>query len=176
MHTLILIRGLPGSGKTTLAELVADTVLSADQFFVDSDGSYNFDESKIAEAHQWCIDTARRYMTPDWVGHRKVTIAVANTFTQQWEMAPYISMALELGYRITVVSLFDNGMSDEELFERNTHDVPIDVIRDMRKDYEHAWRKKNEQPLTKKYKDKVEALKEEYGEDAVASDILKTFH
>lgn len=176
MPTLILVRGLPGSGKTTLAEMMTDTVLSADQFFIDNEGAYNFDESKIAEAHQWCIAKTRRHMTPDWMGHRTENVAIANTFTQRWEMEPYISMALELGYRVTVISLFDNGLSDEQLFVRNTHDVPLDIIRDMRKDYEHDWRKKNEQPLTKKYNDKVKALKEEYGEDAVARDILKTFH
>ena len=48
---LILLRGLPGSGKSTLAKVILQNrlgdepeVLSADDFFVNDDGEYVFDE------------------------------------------------------------------------------------------------------------------------------------
>ena len=51
MKDLILLRGLPGSGKSTFAKmLVRDKDYrhkEADMFFVDSEGNYKFEPSKI---------------------------------------------------------------------------------------------------------------------------------
>ena len=58
---LILLRGLPGSGKSTLAKIILQLrstdepeVLSADDFFEDKEGEYNFDPTKLKEAHNYC--------------------------------------------------------------------------------------------------------------------------
>lgn len=50
---LVLIRGLPGSGKSTMAKvlaLVGYQHFEADMFFV-RDGTYCYDRSRIREAH-----------------------------------------------------------------------------------------------------------------------------
>lgn len=57
--TLYLIRGIPGSGKSTFAQQllaaeVVDSVFEADHYFYDVDGRYVFDASKIGEAHSRC--------------------------------------------------------------------------------------------------------------------------
>ena len=62
MSKLILIRGLPGSGKTTRAneerrhypEMVH---LEADMFF-EADGSYKFNPLYLKTAHDWCYSNA----------------------------------------------------------------------------------------------------------------------
>ena len=58
---LILLRGIPGSGKSTLGEIIlqcpgssSPEVLSADNFFIDEKGDYNFDGSKLKQAHNEC--------------------------------------------------------------------------------------------------------------------------
>ena len=175
MRTLILIRGLPGSGKTTLAKSLADKWIEADQFFMDGYGNYNFDSEKLSEAHRDCQERTRAFMEPSGVVvsspqpfkgmYEYKTIAVSNTFAQRWHMEPYIRMAEELGYRLTVISLFDNGLTDEELVERTIHAVPIEAIADMRKRFEHDWKKKDS--FTQ-----VEYLKKAYGEEMVAKDAL----
>lgn len=53
---LVLIRGLPGSGKTTMASVPAQVGYAhfeADLFFI-TDGVYSYDASRIRDAHAWC--------------------------------------------------------------------------------------------------------------------------
>lgn len=37
---LILVRGLPGSGKSSFGNLISNDVLSADDYFIGDDGVY----------------------------------------------------------------------------------------------------------------------------------------
>lgn len=56
MNTLTIVRGLPGSGKTTLAKnLTKDNgvYFESDMFF-SQDGTYVFDAYKLKDAHAWC--------------------------------------------------------------------------------------------------------------------------
>jgi predicted kinase len=62
-------------------------------------------------------------------------IAVANTFSQRWEMIDYYQLAFDYGYRITAITV-NTGLSDEELAKRNRHGVPIETIRAMRERWE----------------------------------------
>ncbi len=55
---MFINRGLPGSGKSTLSKKIKElygsektVVCSADDFFTDKDGNYNWVENKLGEAH-----------------------------------------------------------------------------------------------------------------------------
>jgi len=137
MPTMTIMRGLPGSGKsTTAAKLTThDTVVcSADDYFVDKDGVYRFDKRLIGKAHLSCQKKAQKACA----GGQHVIID--NTNTQRWEMEPYLRMAREGGYQVVVVDLFDGRQSDESLANRNTHRVPKETISAMRQRYELNWR------------------------------------
>lgn len=57
---LVLIRGLPGTGKTTLAKgYVAKGYrhFEADHFFMQN-GQHRFDKERLSEAHAWCLAEA----------------------------------------------------------------------------------------------------------------------
>ena len=125
---LILLRGLPGSGKSTLAKIILQLpsnaepeVLSADDFFEDKDGEYNFDASKLKEAHNYC-----QFRCSERMRQQKARIVVANTFTQEWEMDEYFKMAERYNYRVHTV-IVENRHGNE-----NIHGVPKDKLQQMK--------------------------------------------
>lgn len=122
--TLYIIRGLPGSGKSTLANKLAPSAsCEADDYFTSQGGEYNFDASKLDNAHTVCKEQVKEHMIVD-----KEFIAVANTFSQIWEMVPYFLLAVKHDYTINVIEC-------QNEFE-STHDVPEHTIDRMRDRWE----------------------------------------
>ncbi len=129
---LILLRGLPGSGKSTLAKIILQLrstdepeVLSADDFFEDKDGDYNFDATKLREAHNYC-----QFRCSERMRQQKARIVVANTFTQEWEMDEYYKMAERYNYRVHTV-IVENRHGNV-----NVHGVPEDKLQQMKERFE----------------------------------------
>ena len=130
MSELILIRGLPGSGKSTFARSMVKRFLAAglsydhietDMFFQYLD-EYKFDTSKLKEAHLWAQDWCRAELQ---VGD---SVVVSNTFTRIWEMQPYLDMAKEFKAKVTVLTC--------EGQYGNVHGVPEEKIQEMKRRWE----------------------------------------
>lgn len=140
MPTIYIIRGLQGSGKNTLGEHLVGhkNVVSNDDYFVDGYGRYRWDPQGIENAAQACRKAAI------WLLREGHNVAVCNTFAREWEFFPYYEVVkemrteLEIPVSLIIISLFDGGCTDEELFERCTHNVPLDVIRKKRINYQHT--------------------------------------
>ena len=130
MKELFLLRGLPGSGKSTLANSIVGIdflICEADKYFYDKEGNYNFNGSKLKDAHEFCRNTVETYMKDSLVNeqfYRK--IVVSNTFTQEWEMESYYKMAERYGYRVysLIVENRHGGV--------NQHGVPEEKLEEMR--------------------------------------------
>lgn len=133
---LILLRGLPGSGKTTFSRTFKDArVFAADDFFYKrGEGKYAFDPTLLGEAHLACQRETRGALEAGEV------VVVTNTFSQRWELEAYFRIAAEVGVRVTVADLFDGGLDDKALVERGLHGVPQEAIAAMRARWEHNWR------------------------------------
>jgi predicted kinase len=126
MKTLYIVRGIPGSGKSTFAQSLDCPVFEADQYFIDSEtGEYKFDGSKIKLAHNWCKLRVEQSMEDDFQ-----KIAVSNTFTQEWEMDSYYELAKQYGYRVfsLIVENRHGGV--------NEHGVPEDKLELMKNRFE----------------------------------------
>ena len=99
-RNLIIVRGVSGCGKTTFAELMAKRevrgadwpVLSADNYFIDEEGNYNWDGKLLFKAHNWCIESVKQYMI---TGTEK--IFVANTSPAERDLRPYYDLAEQFG-------------------------------------------------------------------------------
>ena len=122
---LYIVRGVPGSGKTTLAKQLTANVFEADHYFYDNDGNYNFIPSEIKEAHKEC---------QQFVGFAMESniqkIAVSNTFTQEWEMEPYFELAKKHSYKVFTI-IVENRHGGV-----NQHGVPEDKIEQMKNRFE----------------------------------------
>ena len=132
---LYIVRGLPGSGKSTFAEKLVGCdflVCEADKYFTDKKtGEYKFDSSKIKDAHKWCQDLVETYMKDSLLNdqfYRK--IVVSNTMTMEWEMKPYFELAEKYGY--TVFTLIVENRHGG----KNTHGVPDDKLEQMKNRFE----------------------------------------
>ena len=129
---LYIVRGLPGSGKSTFARSIAKSyqIFEADQYFMKR-GKYNFDMSKLKEAHDDCKQRVARRMRENLFNSIFFnTIVVSNTFTQDWEMKYYRNIGRRYGYKVhtIIVENRHNGT--------NIHGVPSDKLQIMEDRFE----------------------------------------
>jgi predicted kinase len=121
---ILLLRGLPGSGKSSLAKFLSEDgkypILSIDDFFTDSiTGNYDFDYKLNHLAYKNCEEKTKL--------HAKANIKkiiIHNTFTMDWEMEPYFKIANEYHYSIVVATVENyhnckntHGISDEQILK-----------------------------------------------------------
>ena len=126
---LYIVRGIPGSGKSTFAKTLGGTHFETDNFFM-VDGEYKFDGSKIKEAHNWCQNSVNSAMILNNTAGLNETIVVSNTFTQEWEMKPYYEMADTYGYKVFSI-IIENRHEGV-----NQHEVPDEILTKMRERFE----------------------------------------
>ena len=133
MKTFILIRGVPGSGKSTVAKALAVGWTSqgakvagpfeADDGMVDGYGNYKFNPKILGLCHAACLFDVRRAM------NEGVNVVIqSNTNTKHWEYKKYLDAAKEFGYTVQIITVDGD-------FE-NTHGVPADKVAEMKERFE----------------------------------------
>ena len=117
---LYIVRGLPGSGKSTFAHskrFAGALVLENDMYHV-KDGKYKFDRENMPDAIYWCQEACRNAL------EHGMDVVVANTFTKPEYIKIFEEMAKHYGHEFKVLKCTGNW--------QNVHNVPEDVLNAMR--------------------------------------------
>ena len=127
MSKVTILRGIPGSGKSTWARKNRPYVYvcSADQYFHgpgENPHEYRFCPKQLPEAHAECL---RSFVNLTRTG---TDLVVDNTNTTAVEMAPYVAWAQACGYEVEIIHLH---CSVETAAARNVHGVPQKSCRSM---------------------------------------------
>jgi predicted kinase len=122
MKNVILMRGVSGSGKSsltnTLCNKIGNVSVSADDYFVDDLGNYNFDATKIHLAH---ADCQRKFL--DFLKEPSTElIIVDNTNLDILAINTYQSLAEKHGAIFTSI-IVENRHGNESI-----HNVPSYVL------------------------------------------------
>lgn len=128
MKDVIILRGIPGAGKSTFAQLLTElegtVICSQDDFFI-KDGKYQFDKGRIPLAVEFCkekFDKAIESNAP--------RIILDNTNVEGRFMSYYVNKAKSSGYRVFRLIVENiNGTS-------SVHNVPLSTINSMKTRFE----------------------------------------
>ena len=117
---LIIVRGIPGCGKSTFAKFLGRAICTADDYLMRN-GKYEWSRENAGRAHTWCQRKCERFMkagiTP---------VIVANTSTTEKELRPYYNLANKYGFEVfsIIVENRHNGIDE--------HNVPEETLEKMR--------------------------------------------
>lgn len=147
MKKLILMRGLPGSGKSTEAQARATAhmiasgksvaICSTDDYHMQ-DGKYVFQQENLGKFH-----ILNQRLVADLMELEVELIIVDNTNIRYRDMTSYTLSAREYDYKVEEVIIGEAELKSEHAdsyinwcAEHNTHDVPKAVIERMALNFE----------------------------------------
>lgn len=119
---LTIIRGLPGSSKSTYAKSHFQCLILENDMFLVRNGKYDWSPARVKAAIRMCIDFASKALAAG------ADVVIANTFTKRKFVAAYEKLAKAYGAEFEVIRMeHDYG---------NVHNVPADVLKSMREGFE----------------------------------------
>ena len=132
-HKVIILRGLPGAGKTELCKSFREhTYVSMDLYWKRDGQPYRFEKSEMRTAVAW-THTKFYEALRDGQEKESALIVVDNTHKRTWEMEFYYNAAARAGWDVQIVRVEADIMV---CMQRGQHPVPADKMLEMRDRFE----------------------------------------
>jgi predicted kinase len=134
MKTAFIMRGLPGSGKSTVADILAsasgcrDAIIHSTDNYHIVNGKYKFNREMLWEYHERNLKAFEESCKKS----KKVVIC-DNTNILKVYYSRYVRIAKKYGYRIFTITV--GNFNASECWKRNCHKVPLKVIRSMKRNF-----------------------------------------
>lgn len=123
---LFILRGVPGSGKSTVASIMSggdsSIVCTADDYHINEQGVYDWKPENGHKAHTQCFQKAEKLMKEG-----APLVIIANTNTKHSDFKNYENCAETYGYKVHHL-IVENRHGGQ-----NQHDVPDAVLKNMEK-------------------------------------------
>lgn len=118
---LYIIRGLPGTGKSTLAQWLGVTYFEPNMYFMKG-GKYVYDRNKLSDAVKWCNGNVRYNLKMG------LDVAVTGTMTKAKNVLSHVNFCEANNINYMVINCIK--------FYENIHEVPNDVMKRMKDEME----------------------------------------
>ena len=122
MATLTIIRGTPGSGKSTYAKQHFNCLILENDMLHQIDGEYKWSARVMNFATQFVYDTTKAVLK------NGRDVCVCNTFTKRKYLKLYKDLAEECNAKFKVIRV--NGDFG------NIHNVPAETLKNMKEHFE----------------------------------------
>lgn len=134
-----ILRAYPGAGKSYLAKEIQKNnenteIVSADNYWLDSSGNYNFNVEKLSDAHKDCFDKFKKCVNSG------TNVIVDNTNLKYTDIKKYVDYLLVNNnlnnyiYSVKFISVSYNDLTTAISLRKNRSDgknIPEDRIRNM---------------------------------------------
>lgn len=157
MSKLVILSAPSGTGKSTLAKDMALAlhsqgkicyILSTDNYWIQ-DGEYKFNPKMLGAAHEWNFQKFKNLVQEEDLLSNDITVIIDNTNLRWSEFSKYIETALLSKWDIEITKL-SCPYTDEELFKRNIHNVPVETIHRQRERWQPSEHFQNQLEILKK--------------------------
>jgi predicted kinase len=99
--SLLLLQGIPGSGKSTRARVLSiertAVILSTDDYHVNAEGQYEFNRELARHRHSLNQERCRYFL------QKGVNVIIDNTTLDNRSAHPYVVMAVALGIPVEFI-------------------------------------------------------------------------
>ena len=140
---LIIMRGVPSSGKSTLAHKLKGTtgVIHSTDDIIESHGDYNQffqnmrdnkSSAPLTLAHLENFNNAKQSMN-----NSISPVVIDNTNIKPADFIAYVKYGLSKGYKIQMENIGAGGLKIDDLVKRNKHGVDKETMQSMIDRYRH---------------------------------------
>ena len=94
MNILYIVRGIPGSGKSTLIKKITKNIVELDDYYNEKYGYYKFSYDEVPQSHKYALNKIEKMMID-----KLDEIAVIDSFIKNKDFDQYKKLAIKYNYK-----------------------------------------------------------------------------